>query len=146
MSGPPELPGLIGASVCRTPSISKLLGAWMVRWTAEMTPVVSVRSEPEGIADGDDRIADLDGPRGAERQRRELEAGRVDLQQREVGGLVLAEDLGVDALLVGELDRDLRGAVDHVGVGEDGAGLVDDEARARGLALLLLGQPEVEWR
>ena len=49
MSGPPEFPGLIGASVCSTSSISKLLGAWIVRWTAEMTPVVRVRSRPKGL-------------------------------------------------------------------------------------------------
>ena len=100
MSGPPELPGLIGASVCSTSSISKLLGAWIVRWTAEMTPVVRVRSRPKGLP-----IAMAGSPtctplRGAEGQRRELEARRVDLQQREVGGLVLAQHLGLDALLV----------------------------------------------
>ena len=41
-SGPPELPGLIAASVCTTLSIGKLLGAVIERPSAEMTPVVSV--------------------------------------------------------------------------------------------------------
>jgi hypothetical protein len=40
---------LIAASVCRTSSISKPLGASMRRALAEMTPVVSVRSRPNGL-------------------------------------------------------------------------------------------------
>ena len=59
MSGPPELPGLIGASVCSTSSISKLLGAWIVRWTAEIDAGGERALEAEGVADGDGRIADL---------------------------------------------------------------------------------------
>ena len=48
-SGPPELPGLIAASVWMTPSISKPSGAWIVRRVAETTPVVRVRSRPNGL-------------------------------------------------------------------------------------------------
>ena len=48
-SGPPELPGLIAASVWSTLSMAKPFGALMRRWTAEMTPVVSVRSRPKGL-------------------------------------------------------------------------------------------------
>ena len=48
-SGPPELPGLIAASVCRTSSIEKPLGEEIWRCSAEMTPVVSVRSRPKGL-------------------------------------------------------------------------------------------------
>ena len=48
-SGPPELPGLIGASVCSTLLIVKPLGAVISRCSAEMTPVVSVRSRSNGL-------------------------------------------------------------------------------------------------
>jgi hypothetical protein len=48
-SGPPELPGLIGASVCRTSSIEKPLGAVISRSRAEMIPAVAVRSRPNGL-------------------------------------------------------------------------------------------------
>ena len=48
-SGPPELPGLIGASVCSTLSIVKPLGAVIWRCSAEITPVVSVRSRSNGL-------------------------------------------------------------------------------------------------
>jgi hypothetical protein len=49
MSGPPELPGLIAASVWITSSIAKPLGASMRRCRADTTPVVSVRSRPNGL-------------------------------------------------------------------------------------------------
>ena len=48
-SGPPELPGLSAASVWITLSIAKPLGAVSRRWSAETTPVVSVRSSPNGL-------------------------------------------------------------------------------------------------
>ena len=42
-SGPPELPGLIEASVWMTSLIGKPLGASTWRWSAETMPVVTVR-------------------------------------------------------------------------------------------------------
>ena len=48
-SGPPELPGLSAASVWMTSSIANPLGAVMRRWSADTTPVVSVRSNPNGL-------------------------------------------------------------------------------------------------
>ena len=48
-SGPPELPGLMAASVWITLSIEKPLGASMRRCSADTTPVVSVRSSPNGL-------------------------------------------------------------------------------------------------
>jgi len=48
-SGPPELPWLIGASVCRAWSIEKPFGAVMRRWIALMIPAVAVRSNPNGL-------------------------------------------------------------------------------------------------
>ncbi len=48
-SGPPELPGLIDASVWTTLSIEKPFGAWICRWSAETMPVVTVWSKPNGL-------------------------------------------------------------------------------------------------
>src|SRR4051794_38269845 len=102
--------------------------------------------EAERVADRDRRVADLHAQRRAERQRVELARLGVDLEDREVGRLVAAQDRGVDDVAVGELDGDLRRARYDVGVREDRALAVDDEPRARRLAALLLGEAEVERR
>ena len=49
ISGPPELPGLIAASVWITWEIEKPLGAWIWRCSAETMPLVTVRSRPNGL-------------------------------------------------------------------------------------------------
>ena len=49
ISGPPELPGLIAASVWITCEIEKPLGAWIWRCRAETMPLVTVRSRPNGL-------------------------------------------------------------------------------------------------
>src|SRR5256885_8572526 len=48
-SGPPELPGLMAASVWIVWSIEKLLGAWISRPSADTMPVVTVSSKPNGL-------------------------------------------------------------------------------------------------
>jgi hypothetical protein len=48
-SGPPELPGLMGASVWIASSIPNPLGAVIWRPSAEMMPSVAVRSSPKGL-------------------------------------------------------------------------------------------------
>ena len=122
-SGPPELPGLIEASVWMTLEIWKPLGASIWRCLAETMPVVTVRERPNGLP-----IAIVGSPTFtslgvAERERLEaVHLRRVDLQHREVGGGVAAADLGVDAVaLLVEAHRDAVGALDHVGVGDDRA-------------------------
>lgn len=57
ISGPPELPGLIGASVWITLKIGNLFGAWISRWRAETIPEVTVFSKPNGLP-----IATTDSP------------------------------------------------------------------------------------
>jgi len=47
-SGPPELPGLIGASVWMTLSMLKPFGALISRPRPLMMPAVTVRSRPSG--------------------------------------------------------------------------------------------------
>ena len=49
ISGPPELPGLIEASVWMTFEIENPLGALISRATAETMPVVTVRVNPNGL-------------------------------------------------------------------------------------------------
>ena len=94
ISGPPELPGLIAASVWITLLIEKPLGAWIWRCSAETMPLVTVRSRPNGLP-----IATTGSPTWTfdelpERQRVQLARRRVDLEQRHVGGRVGADDLG----------------------------------------------------
>ena len=102
-SGPPELPGLIGASVWMTLSIVKPLGAVIERCSAETTPVVSVRSRPNGLP-----IASVGSPtwtpRGVtERQRVSVQPVGRDAQHREIVGGVLADHLRFDGLAGVEL-------------------------------------------
>ena len=54
----------------------------------------------------------------------------LDPQQREIGLLVAADDLGLQPGAVIEDDGDLVGVGDHVIVGHDDAGRIDDEAGA----------------
>jgi hypothetical protein len=49
ISGPPELPWLIAASVWIAWSIPSVFGASIVRCSALTTPVVSVRTKPNGL-------------------------------------------------------------------------------------------------
>ena len=49
ISGPPELPGLIGASVWIAFGIVNWLGAWIVRLSALMMPAVTVLGRPNGL-------------------------------------------------------------------------------------------------
>jgi hypothetical protein len=48
-SGPPELPGLMAASVWITSRMGMPLADWISRPSAEMMPVVSVWSKPNGL-------------------------------------------------------------------------------------------------
>src|SRR6478672_4268004 len=48
-SGPPELPGLRGASVCTTSSIIRPVRDCSDRPSAETTPAVTVASKPSGL-------------------------------------------------------------------------------------------------
>jgi hypothetical protein len=54
-------------------------------------PVGQRLAEPERIADGDDEVPDFERGGIAERQRRQT--GCLDLQQRDVRGLVAAQEL-----------------------------------------------------
>src|SRR3954453_21520748 len=92
--------------------------------------------EAERAADGDDAVADLHVVRVGERDRVQLQLRRVDLDDRDIGRAVGADDLRARGLGVGERDLDRRRAVDDVLVRGDVAVGVDHEARALGLRLL----------
>ena len=86
-------------------------------------------AEAERVADGDNPVADADLVLG-ELDVGELAVRVVDLEQREVGLLVDADDLGLVLGVVVEDDGDRLALVDDVVVGDDVAVLGDDEARA----------------
>ena len=135
-SGPPELPGLIGASVWMTLSIVKPLGAWIVRPRPEMMPAVAVRSRPSGkpMAIALSPTVTLSESANVSGLSCRSVVG-VDPQDGEVGGRVGADHLGVDAAtLVVEDDLHLVGALHDVIVGDDRAVGGDDEATAGGPA------------
>src|SRR5215211_6721228 len=88
--------------------------------------------EPEGAADGDRELPDLEGV--AQGEGRHGQAGAVDLDHGHVVELVGAEDLAGQPGAVVEPDLDLVGALDDVGGGHDEAVLVVDEAGAEAAA------------
>ena len=94
----------------------------------------------ERAADRRHRLSDLDLLVGRQLEGAQIEALRVDLEQRDVGVGVEADDLGRHLVAVGELDVDLlrlldraapsRSVGDHVGIGNDLTVVGDDEARS----------------
>ena len=134
-NGPPELPGLIAASVCSSPV---RVGPWsgrIVRSRAETMPaetVGEVASMPSALPIATTGFADLEVRAAPDRDR--LQAGVVgDTQQREivVGGL--ADDLGAAEAAVAAGDDDVGGALGDVEVREHVAGVVDDDPGAHPL-------------
>ena len=93
-SGPPELPGLIGASVWMTFSMRKPLGAWISRPEAGDDPRRRRAVQAERVADRDGLVADLDEVGVREHERvQPRRARRVDAQDGEVRGRVDPDDL-----------------------------------------------------
>ena len=82
-SGPPELPGLMAASVWIAPRITRRVTDSISRLSALTMPVVSVWSSPKGCRSrrpaGRPQVA-----AAAHRQGLSLPAGRDDLQHREI--------------------------------------------------------------
>ena len=62
--------------------------------------------------------------------RRQVAGVAVDPQHREIGALVLQDDVGGELALVGERHLDLVGLRDDVEIGDDEAGGVDDARRS----------------
>ena len=129
-SGPPELPGLMAASV------------WMRLLSGSIGAVGRDRPAGRGhdaagdrvgvgaerAADRDDQLADLEGVGLAEGRGRQVRP--VDLDDGEVGqGVDAVDGAGEDAAVL-ELDIELVAALDDVLVGQDPAVAVVDDAGA----------------
>ena len=93
-SGPPELPGLIEASVWIAPSIWNWVSDSIERSVAETIAGRERLLLAERAADRGDGRADRDVVGVAELERLQVEALGVDLDQRDVGVGVEADDLG----------------------------------------------------
>ena len=144
ISGPPELPWLIAASVWIAWSIGSVFGASICRCTRADDAGRQGAREAEGVADREDRVADGDCVGVAERQRRQRAGVRVDLQDGDVGRRIVADDGRGDLVLAGERDLHLLRALDDVVVRDDVAGLVDHEARAERLLVCGVRRQHVE--
>ena len=107
-SGPPELPGLIAASVWMTPVIVDAVGSLDVTADRRDDAARECLREAERAADRVDRVADLDAGSSASRSGVSSPAAGVDLQHGEVLAGVAAEDLrGARRAVGAELHRDL---------------------------------------
>ena len=126
-SAPPELPWLMGASVCR--KSSKLPSPTPVARPLALTmPIVTVWPTPRGLPNASTtsptRVAS-ESPNGERR-----EAGGLHLQHGQVARRVGADDLRVESAAVGQVDLHLLRPVDDVVVGQHVAVGADDDARA----------------
>ena len=95
-------------------------------------------AEAEGVADGDDVLADAQLLARAERRSGQI-FGTLELEHREIEPLVAAHDLRVEnSRSSASLTFTCVGVFDDVRVGDDVPGGVDEEARAERLLLLHL--------
>ena len=92
-----------------------------------------VREGPEGAADGDGALPDLERARVADLHGRQVRA--LDLHDGEVRERVQAMDGALVVLAVGQLDGQRVGVADHMAVGDDPAVRVVDDARADALGV-----------
>ena len=129
-SGPPELPGLIAASVwmkSKPGAATSQRGAFPAH-DAEGDRLL----EPEGMAQRQHQLADAEAVRIPEVGDRQ--ARRLDLDQGQVHPVVLADEASFEAAAVGELHLDALGIAHDVGIRHQIAVLPDEEARSRGAA------------
>ena len=105
----------------------------MERASAETMPLVTVCPTPNGIADGEHKIAHLQLVGIAEWQSGELLALGVDLQHGKIGARIGKDDLGFEFAPVGQRDPDVLAAFDDMVVGDDDAFGPHDHAGAEGL-------------
>ncbi len=85
-------------------------------------------AQAQRVADRENDVADLEGIRPAEADFGQV--GQVDLQQRELGVGVRADQRGHGHAAVGQLHANLVGVANDVIVRDDVAGAVDDDAGA----------------
>ena len=88
--------------------------------------------QAHGVADGEHDVADAQPVRMPQRHHRYVRF-QIELQHREVGVRIAADDLRVGDAAVGELGADQIGGGDHVVIGDHVRGAIDDDARAQAL-------------
>ncbi len=116
-----------------------------VRASAETMPCVTVWPTPNGLPMASTTSPTCKRVGIGEVEMREALVRILQPQHREIAALVLEHDLGLELALVGERDLDLVGALDHVVVGDDEAGGVDDDAGAeRALQLVAVAARHAE--
>ena len=130
ISAPPELPGLIAASVWMKKPKSEM--PICERASAETMPLVVVWPTPNGLPMASTRSPTSSAselPIGIDRER----IRRLDLEHGEVEGLVLEQQLALEFAAVGRRDLHRVGIADHVEIGDDDAGRIDQHAGAQRL-------------
>ena len=130
-SGPPELPGLIAASVWITSPRKPRSPVWRSRCKPETIPRVTLRPPSSASALP---IATTSSPTCTWSESPSSMVGKaraLDLEHGEVAARRGAEHLGGELLPVGEVRLDLVGAFDDVVVRDDDAVGGHDEARCR---------------
>ena len=98
-SAPPELPGLMAASVWMKKPESLI--PRLVRATAETMPLVTVWPTPNGLPTASTRSPTSSLSELPNAEDREGFAAVIDLQDREIGALVLQQDLCLELAAVG---------------------------------------------
>ena len=133
ISGPPELPGLIAASVWMTLSIVTPSGAWISRCRAETMPLVTVRCRSNGLP-----IATTGSPTSIFEESPSFSGWSFDAgastfsSARSEFGSVPTTSAGYICAFGFEGDLDRFAAFDDVVVGEDVAFVVEHDAGAGG--------------
>ena len=128
---PPLLPGLIAALVWITSGRALPLGSLTWRPRALTMPSVTLDWRPSGLPIGQDEVADREGGRIAEGGRGQ--AGGVDLDDRDVVGDIAADERSRIRVPVGERHGERGRAAHDMGVRDDVALRVVDDARAEAL-------------
>ena len=131
-SGPPELPGFTAASVWMKskPGAATSSGAPLRLTMPKDTVCSSPKGWPSARTNSPTRSR-FESPSSATGK-----PGRVDLHQGQVHAIVEADHAAGEAAAVGELDLDALGLFHHMRIGHEIAVLANDEARARGPALV----------
>ena len=139
-TGPPEFPGLIGASSCRKLSNGPDPRS---RPSAEMMPAVTEPPSPNGLP-----AARIQSPTSIRRESPQVTADERlvghDLDHGDIGQRVLADQFRRILMSIGQRNDDLFGAADDVVVGHDDAGGIDDEAGTSAQCALLTAEPSAE--
>ena len=131
-SGPPELPGLIGAACWITFSISRPSRPRIVRPERAHHAGRHGRLQAERTAHRDHELADAQ--RRGVAELRDRQAARREPNHGEIGRRIVADELDAEPVAVGRLGRELPAVVHDVAIGDRVAVGRDQEAGAAAAA------------